>query len=150
MNPVVTLPLGANTITLTVSDGHTSATDTVVINVRYAFGGFLPPLTAGSRTTFRLGSVIPVKFHLSYASGASATSAIARITLQQYSGSDPVGVAVEGVSVSSADSGNLFRLNGDTYSFNLSTKLLSAGTYAIQAVLDDGTTQSIEIGLTSK
>lgn len=116
----------------------------------YDFGGFLSPLTLDGRTTFHLGGVIPVKFRLTDASGAAVTSAVARITLQQVSGGEPVGAPIDGVTVGGADSGNLFRINGDTYSFNLSTRSLSAGSYLIQAVLDDGTVHSIQIGLTAK
>ena len=84
------------------------------------------------------------------ANGVAVTSAIARITLQLYSGENPVGTPIDGVATGPADSGNLFRVNGDTYSFNLSTRSLSAGIYSIQAILDDGTVHSIQIGLTSK
>ena len=150
VNPVIALPPGSHTITLTVNDGQVSASDKVVINVVYAFGGFLTPLAENSRTDFHLGSVVPVKFQLTNASGAALTSAVARITLQKVSGDVPVGDPIDGVSVSSADSGNLFRVNGDKYSFNLSTKSLSTGTWRIQAVLDDGTVHSIQIGLTKK
>ena len=107
-------------------------------------------MTADSRTNFHQGSVIPVKFRLTDTYGAAVTTAEARITLQQNSGEDPVGAPIEGVSVQSADSGNLFRVSGDTYSFNLNTRALSPGTYGIQAVLNDGTTHSIVMGLTSK
>ena len=39
INPAITLPLGSHNITLTVSDGQASETDTVLINVIYDFGG---------------------------------------------------------------------------------------------------------------
>ena len=150
INPSIALPLGTHTITLTVSDGQLSATDTVVIKVTYGFGGFLPPLTADSRTTFHLGSIIPVKFDLYDASGAAISTAVARLSVQKLFNGEPIGAAIDATPTSGADSGNLFRYNGGHYAYNLSTKPFSAGIWRIQATLNDGTVRTIDIGLTSK
>ena len=133
-----------------MSDGQTSSTDTVLIYVGYRFGGFLPPLTADSRTTFHLGSVIPVKFDLYNANGAAISTAVAHLSVQQLFNGDPVGSPIDATPTSGADSGNLFRYNGGHYMYNLSTKPFSAGIWRIQATLDDGSVRTIEIGLTSK
>ena len=149
-NPSIALPLGSHTITLTVSDGKVSATDTVVIKVVYGFGGFLPPLTADSRTNFHLGSVLPVKFDLYDANGTAISTAVAHLSLQKLDGGEPVGAPIDAIPTSSADSGNLFRYIGGHYAYNLSTKPFTAGIWRIQATLDDGTVRTIDIGLTSK
>ena len=149
-NPSIALSPGSHAITLTVSDGQLSTTDTVTINVVYAFGGFLPPLTADSRTTFHLGSIIPVKFDLYDASGVAIATAVAHLSLQKLNDGEPVGAPINATPTSGADSGNLFRYNGGHYMYNLSTKPFSAGTWRIQATLNDGTVRTINIGLTSK
>jgi len=47
-----------------------------------------------------------------------------------------------------ATSGNVFKWDGTQYSYNWSTKGFAAGYwYRIYAVLDDGTVQSVVIGL---
>ena len=147
---VVLTQLGTNTFTLTATDqaGNT-VTETRQFSVNYTFGGFLSPL-GGNRTTFHLGSVIPVKFDLYDANGVAISTAIARLSLQQLNGSDPVGDPIDATPTSGADSGNQFRYSGGHYMYNLSTKPFTAGTWRIQATLDDGTVQTIEIGLTSK
>ena len=50
-------------------------------------------------------------------------------------------------STGGADTGNYFRVSGAHYMYNLYTKSLSTGSYQIQAVLDDGTTRTIQLGL---
>lgn len=148
---VVLNQLGLNTFTLTATDtaGNT-ATQTDEFVVSYGFGGFLPPLTADSRTAFRLGSVIPVKFNLYDVNGAPISTAVVHLSLQKFSGDNPVGDATDATSVGNADTGNLFRYSDGHYIYNLSTRPLTAGTWSIQVMLDDGTIQTIMIGLTSK
>lgn len=143
--------LGSNTFTLAATDkAGNSVTQTVIFSVVYGFGGFLPPLTADSRTNFHLGSVIPVKFDLVDASGAAVSTAVARLSLQKLFNGDPIGDPIDATPTGGADSGNLFRYNGGHYAYNLSTKPFTAGIWRIQATLDDGTVRTIDIGLTSK
>lgn len=143
--------LGNHTFTLTAADmaGNTE-TRTMQFTVNYAFSGFLSPLTADGRTTFHLGSVIPVKFELFDAHGTAVSAAMARLTLQKLNDGEPVGDPIDATPTSGADSGNLFRYNGGHYMYNLSTKPFSSGTWRIQAALDDGTVRTIDIGLSSK
>ena len=148
---VVLSHLGTNTFTLTATDraGNT-AMQTHIFTVTYGFGGFLPPLTASSRTNFHLGSVIPVKFDLYDANGTTVSTAVAHLSLQRLDGGEPVGAPIDATPTSGADTDNLFRYNGGHYAYNLSTKPFTAGIWRIQATLDDGTVRTIDIGLTSK
>ena len=58
------------------------------------------------------------------------------------------GDPIEGGSTGEANVGNLFRLDGLHYVFNLGTKDLSQGGYRILISLDDGSApKSIDIGL---
>jgi hypothetical protein len=43
--------------------------------------------------------------------------------------------------------GNRFEYDGNDYHYNLSTKPLSAGTWQIHVHLDDGSVQTVVIGL---
>ena len=147
---VVLTQLGTNTFVLTATDkAGNSVTETRQFTVSYTFGGFLSPL-AGNRTTFHLGSVIPVKFDLYDANGTPISTAVALLSLQQLSNGEPVGDPIDATPTSGADSGNLFRYSGGHYMYNLSTKSFTAGIWRIQATLDDGTVRTIEIGLTAK
>ena len=143
--------LGTNAFTLTATDkAGNSVIETRQFAVIYAFGGFLPPLTADSRTIFHLGSVIPVKFELFDANGVTVSTAIAHLSLQQLINGDPVGDPIDATPPGGVNSGTLFRYSGEHYAYNLSTKLFSKGIWIIQATLDDGTVQSIEVGLTER
>lgn len=105
----------------------------------YNFGGFLQPVSLDK--PFKLGSTIPVKFQLTDSSGAYITTAKATISLQKYSNDTPYGDAIDALSTTGADAGNLFRYDSieNQYIFNLNTKNLSLGTWQIRVVLDDGT-----------
>jgi VCBS repeat protein len=139
---------GTNTFTLTATDvaGNTS-TRTLTFSVLYSFGGFLPPIPDDSAGLFKLGSVVPVKFRLTDASGLSVATAVARLSLQLYMGGQPVGTPIDATPPGNADVGDLFRYDGSQYIYNLSTKGLTVGTWQLQVRLDDGTVHSVAIGL---
>jgi len=115
----------------------------------YVFGGFLPPIKADGSRISKLGSNVPVKFQLTDANSNFVSSAIATISLQKYSGSNPMGDPISGTSTSAATTGNLFRYDpaSNQYIFNLSTKGLSDGTWKINVTLNDGACYSVFIGL---
>lgn len=114
----------------------------------YAFGGFLPPLTENG--TYKLGRTLPIKFELFDDVGGEVQDAVAHLFLQKLSGTEPVGDPIEASSTSGGDSGNLFRFDGGQYIFNLDTRPLSAGTWQLRVMIDDGSTHTIEIGLKAK
>lgn len=141
---------GTQTFSLTAVDrAGNVATESRTFNVQieYQFLGFLPPLTAGSRSVFHLGSVIPVKFKLLDLNGDSVPGITAHLSLRSLPGSAPAGDPVSPPSVSGADSGDLFRYEGGHYMYNLDTRSLSPGLWEVQATLEDGSTHSIQIGL---
>lgn len=147
VSPAIVLPAGKTVVTLTVNDGNgESASDTVIINVVYGFGGFLQPVSPGR--AFRLGSTVPVKFQLFDASGASVATAAARISLVPLSNSAPVGEAIDGTS-NVPDAGNIFRHDvlDSQYIYNLSTAPLGVGAWRIMVTLDDGMIYMAEIGI---
>ena len=112
---------------------------------------------------FKLGSTVPVKFQLKDASGAPVTNAgdIRLFVMQADNKPDP-GVD-EVISTVASTEGNLLRLvdaTTGTYMFNLSTKsgylnpgattptaFTSQGTYKLSAVLQSGTSYSVNIQL---
>ena len=146
-SPSVLFPVGRTVVTLTVDDGNgATATDTVEINVIYAFGGYLQPVSLNR--SFKTGSVIPVKFQLFDAAGAGVPTAAARISIVQMSDQEPVSEVMEGTS-NVPDSGNLFRYDPASlqYVYNLSTDTLGIGNWRILVTLDDSRTYTADIGL---
>lgn len=133
------LTAGGHTLhaTFTPTDGadYNGATATVTINVHYAFGGFLPPLTAPGHSNhgFKAGQTIPVKFDLTDANGKAVTNAVATLSVNGQPAPNPT-----------------FTVNGNHYQDNLDTTGLPNGNLTLVASLDDGTTQSIVVTLTAK
>jgi hypothetical protein len=110
----------------------TSATDSADI-LAYSFVGFSAPLSI-SLKEFKQTSTIPVKFGLFNIAGRSVGNAIATLTVN----------GKPAVSSGGSNGGNFFRYSstGEQYIFNLSTKMLSVGTFKLVATLDDGTIHS--------
>jgi hypothetical protein len=101
-----------------------------------------PNLTTGNRSTFKIGSTIPVKFQIFLANGTTPVSTvIATISYVKIDNSVDASVNEE-VVMGGADAGNGFRYDpaGQQYIFNLSTKTWTAGTWQLKATLDDGST----------
>ncbi len=73
--------------------------------------------------------------------GTSAT-----LTLQLYSGEEPVGDPIDATS-NVPDSGNFFRFTEGHYIYNLSTDNLQSGNWLATVALDDSTIHSIFIGI---
>jgi len=127
---------GSFTISIVVSDedGGSSAPAQVQVSHTLQTTGLLPPLAG--RTSFKLGSTIPVKLQVLDCSGASIGNLPLRVHLGLVGGGEAV-VA----SSSAADSGDLMRFSGGPggqYQFDLSTKRtqlgghdLAPGTYRL-------------------
>ncbi len=118
------------------------------LNVRYTYGGILPPINADGTSIFKLGSTIHVKFQLKDVNGSYISNAVAKIYVAKISGG-MVGTEMEANSTSNATTGNLFRYDSTSnqYIFNLATKTLSTGTWQIRIELDDGTSKYVTISL---
>lgn len=118
------------------------------------FSGFLTPLQNDSSCakapcqTFKLGSTVPVKFQLLDTNGTPFGGATARISVVQLKGVEPATPPVD-LGTGAGHTGNLFRYDSTAkqYVFNLNTKVLTAGTWRINATLDSGAVQSVQIGL---
>ncbi len=147
-NAPALFPVGTTVVTWTATDtaGNTG-TAAQKITVVYCFEGFLPPVSLDKPHS--LGSTVPVKFGLSFADGASASGATARLTLKKLTDNQPVGDPIAAESTSGADTGNLFRYDptGKHYIFNLSTRGLSKGNWEIAVSLDDGTRHTVRVAL---
>ncbi|MDQ6423638.1 DUF4082 domain-containing protein [Paenibacillus sp. LHD-117] len=129
---------GTHTFTLTASDyaGNTT-TKVVTYKVVYDFSGFLQPINSDVSSVFKQGSTVPVKFQLKDANGAYITNASAKIYIAKNTG-NVIGSDFEAVSTSTNSTGNEFRLAGNKYIFNLSTKNLEVGTYRIKIEIITG------------
>jgi lysophospholipase L1-like esterase len=107
--------------------------------VQYLYGGLAQPINPDGSSIFKFGSTVPVKFHLTDAAGNPVAGAIARLEVAKVS-NNVEGSFVEADTNVAATSGNLFRDSGSgDYIFNLNTKPLSAGTWSLKVVMDDGT-----------
>jgi hypothetical protein len=126
--------VGTYGLTLTARDGDlTSAPDSTTVTAQYKFGGFDPPL---GKDTFKTGSTIPVKFKLFNAKGAAVGTAVATLRFVKPPATTPAVTAIVP-----------FDKKESKYQFDLKTKGLSAGTWRLDVVLDDGTTYSITVKL---
>ena len=121
---------GTFTITIVVSDedGGASTPVTRQVSHLYATSGLLQPINAGGRTSFKLGSTIPVKLRLSDCTGAPVDGVDLHVHLA-------MGGSAVAETATNGDTG--MRYTGGQYLFNLSTKRsqfaggqdLTAGTY---------------------
>jgi hypothetical protein len=147
--PGSTFAIGTTTVTVSAEDSAGNrAEKTFKVNVLYRYSGILAPINADDSSVFKQGSTVPVKFKLSYADGAPAGEAVAKLTLRKLS-NGILGDELEAYSTAAATSGNLFRYDatGQLYIFNLGTKALEPGTWRLTISLSDGTSQSVDIGL---
>lgn len=130
--------------TATDNVGNTSSVVTCTFNVEYAWSNFLQPINAaGTKSSFKHGSTIPVKFQLVGAS-AGITDAVAKLSWRNV-GTSTSGEA-EATNYVPGDPGNVFRYSDGQYIFNLSTKNLTAGEYELKVDLGDGvTTRTVNI-----
>ena len=111
----------------------------------YHLGYSIGCINDGS-SIFKLGSTVPVKFQLRDAAGNFVTNAVAKLYLTKIDNAVE-GSELEAVSTSAASTGNLFRCADNQYIFNLGTKSLTAGTWRLNIVLDDGTSRYVDISL---
>jgi hypothetical protein len=132
---------------------HNSATGTGTFQRNYDLSSyaFLQPINAnGTRSIFRQGSTIPVKFKLT-ANGAPVAVTNATISVFQVDKNAQAGVNEE-TPVLLPDGGNLFRwdASGLQNIFNFGTKIMAVGTIKIVATLPDGSTITSDCDLALK
>jgi hypothetical protein len=144
-----TLPNGCYTLSVTVTitdddDGATSKTGTYAGSADAYAISFEAPIKDNERNVTKWGNVVPIKVRIvSSCTGAAVTSPALYLTVVKgsYDNIDE-GTNVMATSVSSADTDNRMRLNGNGYIYNLSTKGFSAGSdYTVRVRLGgtDGT-----------
>lgn len=126
------------------------------LTIVYKWSGFLQPIndTAYNPTqtlsVFKGGSTVPVKFQLKNASSTSVQSFSSPTWLTPQRGSFMTASIDESTYSDPATSGMTFKWDSASqqYTYNWSTKGLTVGYwYRIYAKLEDGTTQSVVIGV---
>jgi hypothetical protein len=127
---------------------YTTTTGDVTINVHYSWSDYLPPINRNGKSTFKMGTVIPVMFQLKDANGNFVSIASAQIFLAPVVNNVP-GKEIPATSSANSNVGNSFRYDnkGKWYIINLDTKPLSAGTWQLRTALDDGTSKLVKIQL---
>jgi hypothetical protein len=144
-----TFAVGTTTVTCTARDAAgNSATKTFTVTVTVlSWSFFLQPINSDGSSIFKQGNTVPVKFQLTGTS-AGITDLAATIRVQKVANS-VTGSELEVVSSGAADSGIAFRYDptGNLYIFNLSTTNLSAGTYAVSAVVGTSVLGTVHISL---
>lgn len=116
------------------------------IIAKSSFGGFNSPLVNDDEcqkipcNTFKRGRSVPVKFKLFDANGVPIKTATVRMALTQVSGSAPLQPFTELGS---------FRFDNGlgNYIFNWDTTGFARGAWRIDALFEDGTTQSVHVAL---
>lgn len=139
--------IGNHTIMITAQNvAGTVASSTIKYNVAYSFGGFLDPIKSDGSGVYKLGRTLPIKFQLTDANHSSVSTASARLVVTSVSGGK-VGTSPIDLTVSTNDSGNLFRYTGGQYIYNFNTGQLTAGAWQVKVVLNDGSSYGVMISL---
>jgi hypothetical protein len=135
---------GAHSVAAVYSgDAHyITSSATLVQQVRYHFSGFLAPLHPNM--TYAAGKTIPIKFQLTDYHGAYITSLGAVTSLQVVKGSGTDVLAGAGKT------GLRYDPTANQFVYNWQTRGLADDIYAVLLVLNDGTTDTLTLTLSSK
>jgi len=126
------------------------------LTIHYNWSGFTQPINdtvynpTQTLSVFKGGSTVPVKFQLKNASGVAVQSSTSPLWLTPQKGTAMNMSVDESIYSDPATTGNSFKWDATNqqYSYNWSTKGLATGYwYKIYAKLDDGTTQSVVVGI---
>lgn len=143
-----TSSVGAKTFNIASSDKAGNQTARLLnYYVHYDYSGVLSPIKSDGSKFFKFGSTVPIKFQLKDSNGNFISTSNAYIYVNKVS--DSVSGLEEVVSAGEANVGNLFRYDAtdNQYIFNLSTKLLSIGTWQLSIKLDDETINKVNLSL---
>jgi len=145
---ITPLAAGNTTVTASAADGGYTAVCDVTVNSRYIFSGVLKPIREDGTSVFRLGRSIPVKFRLKDTNENFVPNATAKLYLSRMENGVP-GNEMEATPSGKANKGNLFRNAKKSHKniFNLKTKDLTAGTWRLRILLDDGASHYVTIEL---
>jgi len=124
------------------------ASATINYSVNYNFGGFQPPVKADGSGIYNLGRTLPIKFQHTDANGSAITSAVDQLVVTNVE-NGIVGTTPVDLATSTNDTSDLFRYDdtANQYIYNFDTGQLTAGTWQIKVVLDDGSGYTVLISL---
>jgi hypothetical protein len=129
----------------------TSLSPFAIVEQSYTFGGILQPIADDGSSIFKRGRVVPVKVQLFNPDGTDAADAVVRLKLVKISNSvlGTVEEEIDPATVGSANTDNLFRYDagGRQFIYNLATSGLTAGTYRLEIVPDDGSRYTMRISV---
>jgi hypothetical protein len=126
------------------------------LTILYKWSGFLQPINdtaynpTQSLSVFKGGSTVPVKFQIKNINGISIQSSTTPLWLTPQRGASMSASVDESTYSDPATSGTTFKWDAvsQQYAYNWSTKgLLTGYWYRIYAKLDDGTVQSVVVGV---
>jgi hypothetical protein len=151
--------VGTTTVNCMATDasGNQSSCSFTVTRAPLGFVGFSSPLGGADTTggsfdtpleTFKLGSVIPIRFVAS-CSGTAVETGVHTLQAIKYSDSTTSDAPVDASAPDAATTGNQFELKGVEWQFNLGTKQsgMSVGRWLLRASLSDGSQHSAWIQL---
>jgi type II secretory pathway pseudopilin PulG len=114
----------------------------------YNFSGFEPPIQNDGSGVYHLGRTLPVKFSLTDTNGNPVTSAVTQLVVTKIQ-DGIVGTTPVTLATSTNDTGNLFRVSGTKYIYNLDTGQFTAGTWQIKAAIDNGSNHTVQVSFNS-
>jgi uncharacterized repeat protein (TIGR01451 family) len=131
----------------TIWKGIASAPPQTVIVGLYTFSGFASP---ADHQPFNLGRTVPVKFSLRNSAGAFVSTAVAQLFVQKLdSQGNKVGDLIPATSTNSPDNKFRYDFTNNQYVYNMSTDTLTVGQWQLVLKLDNGTTETIVIVITT-
>jgi uncharacterized repeat protein (TIGR01451 family) len=131
----------------TIWKGTASADPQTVVVGLYTFSGFASP---ADHQPFNQGRTVPVKFSLRNSAGAFVSTAVARLFVQKLdSQGNKVGDPMSATSTNSPDNQFRYDFTNNQYIYNMSTDTLTVGQWQLVVKLDNGTTETIVIVITT-
>jgi len=127
--------------------GTASAQAQTVVVGLYTFSGFASP---ADHQPFNQGRTVPVKFSLRDSAGAFVSTAVAQLFVQKLdSQGNKVGNLIPATSTNSPDNKFRYDFLNNQYIYNMSTDTLTVGQWQLVVKLDNGTTETIVIVITT-
>jgi streptogramin lyase len=152
-------PAGTTTVNCTAQDasGNQSTCSFTVTRDPGTFDGFGPPIGGADATggsfdapvqTFKMGSVMPVRFSLD-CGGSAVTSGVHTLQAIKWTDQTNSTPPIDATPPGPPDSGNVFKLTGNQWFLNVSTKDsgMSPGQWQLIATLSDGSQHSVWVQL---
>jgi hypothetical protein len=138
-----TFPIGTTPVSYSATDaaGNTATSKTFNVVVVVPWNGIQQPVDANGNSLFKINSTIPWKF-------AGIAGLHATIVFTQ-SDNSPDGTDVEAINSNPADTGNVFRYDATTgtYQYNQGTKNMAAGDWYAHIDLGDHVDHAIKFSL---